>query len=301
MGRKAKPLQEQIKKLRERGMIINNPEKARDILLEVGWYRMSFYWFPFETRYPDRMSPIHEFRRGTQFEDALMLYAFDFNLRNTLFKPLERIETAFRTLVIYKVSSRHPESPEWFADPKIVTPIHARQFERAIYLPMKRMNPEIILHHKRFPHDRFAPAWKTLEFLTFGALCNLFESLQSDTLKHEIAQHFGINSLNVFMNYLDIVRTLRNICAHGNILYSFRPAEIKPCAVKLHPDQSHHHPTHSLPRNLAGSMKVVEHFLGIISQRLLKEFRYNLKDIVATFATQPGTAKVLRHTAGFSV
>ncbi|MDE6812004.1 MAG: Abi family protein [Muribaculaceae bacterium] len=298
MGRKAKPLQQQIDKLRQRGMRIDDPEKAGHILLEVGWYRMSFYWFPFETRYPDRMNPYHEFRRGTSFEDALMLYAFDFNLRNTLLKPLERIETAFRTYVIYTVSSRYPNIPEWFADPRVVTPVHARQFERAVYAPMRKMNPEIILHHRRFPHDRFAPAWKTLEFLTFGAIFNLYESLLSDSLKLDIARHFGIHSLDTFLSYMEIIRALRNLCAHGNVLYSYRPAAVRVNEIS---EVSHNSHTPQLPRNLAGAMKVVEHFLGIISNRLLKEFRHNLKDIVATFATQPGTAKVLRHTSGFSL
>lgn len=296
MGRKAKPLQEQINKLRRRGMTVNDPEKARQILLEVGWYRMSFYWFPFETRYPDRMNPYHEFRRGTTFEDALMLYAFDFNLRNTLLKPLERIETAFRTYMIYAVSSRYPDSPEWFADPHVVTAVHARHFERAVYAPMRKMNPEIILHHRRFPHDRFAPAWKTLEFLTFGAASNLFDSLLSESLKLDIARHFGFHSLDSFCHYMEIVRNLRNLCAHGNMLYSFKPPENKTSSTR-----DAHQMKISHPRNLAGAMKIVEHFLGIISERLLKEFRRNLKEIIAEFATQPGTAKVLRHTAGFNI
>ncbi|MDE5842477.1 MAG: Abi family protein [Muribaculaceae bacterium] len=281
MGRKAKPLQQQIDKLRERGMIINDAEKARHILLEVGWYRMSFYWFPFETRYPDKMNPHHQFRRGTTFEDALMLYAFDFNLRNKLLKPLERIETAFRTFVIYSVSSRYPDIPEWFADTRVVSPSHARQFERAIYAPMRKMNPEIILHHRRFPKDRFAPAWKTLEFVTFGAMSNLFDSILSEGIKSDVARHFGYQSVEAFRSDMDIIRNLRNLCAHGNILYSFKPL--------------------TKPQNLAGAMRVVERFLGIISRRLLKEFHHDLNDIVATFATQPGTAKVLRHTSGFTI
>lgn len=306
MGRKAKPLQEQINKLRQRGMIINDPEKARQILLEIGWYRLSFYWFPFETRYPDKMNPKHEFRKGTSFEDALMLYAFDFNLRNTLLKPLERIETAFRTFMIYLVSTRYPDSPEWFADPHVVSAAHARQFERAVYAPMRKMNPEIILHHKRFPRDRFAPAWKTLEFLTFGAACNLFDALQSDPLKLDIARHFGIHSLNSFRNSIDIIKNLRNLCAHGNILFSYRPVPIVKNEVDLKNRFSSsmtvgqcHLPVNT-PRNLAGSLRIVEHFLGVISRRLLTEFQKDMKDLIATFSVQPGTAKVLRHTSGFS-
>ena len=29
-------------------MIINDVEKAKEVLLDVGYYRLGFYWFPFE-------------------------------------------------------------------------------------------------------------------------------------------------------------------------------------------------------------------------------------------------------------
>lgn len=285
MGRKAKPLQEQVALLEKRGMIIAEPEKARRILLEIGWYRMSFYWFPFETRYPDRFNPVHEFRRGTRFEDALSLYAFDFNLRNTLLKPLERIETAFRTFMIYIVSTRYPDRPEWFADPKVVSDVHARHFERSVYSVLRRTQPEIELHHRRFPRDRFAPAWKTLEFMTLGAMWNLFESINSDSLKLDIARHFGVHRLEVFCNYMEIVRAVRNLCAHGNILFSYHPPKILRGPAmdgKAEP-----------PRNLKGALAVVDHFLGVISERLQIELRMDLKALIEQFSRSPGSAKIL--------
>lgn len=291
MGRRAKPLQEQVALLRKRGMIIAEPEKARQILLEIGWYRMSFYWFPFETRYPDRMNPTHQFRQGTRFEDALLLYAFDFNLRNVLMRPLERIETAFRTYIIYHVSSRYPDCPEWFADAKVVSSAHARQFDHSIYQMLRRTQPELELHHRRFPRDRFAPAWKTLEFMTFGAMINLFNSLNSNSLRLDVARHFGIHNLEVFGSYLEVIRDLRNLCAHGNILFSYRPDSI-PRGPALGGKMT---PT----RNLRGAMSVVEYFLSVISARLDKEFKNQIHALIDEFSRSPGAAKVLHHISGF--
>ncbi len=290
MGRRAKPLQDQVALLQKRGMLVHNPEKARQILLEIGWYRMSFYWFPFERRYPDVMNPTHEFRPQTTFEDALMLYAFDFNLRNALLKPLERIETAFRTFIIYHVSTRYPESPAWFADQHVVGKTQAQSFERVIYNPLKRNNPEIMLHHRRFPRDKFAPAWKTLEFMTLGTMCNLYESLANHNIKHDIARHFGVDSESIFENYMEVIRGLRNICAHGNVLYSYRPPKIR-CSTQLKGAPS-------IPGNLRGGLHVVEFFLEVISQRLLKEFKEELADLVHTFSAAPGARRVLHEISG---
>ena len=40
-------IDEQITKLVERGMVIDNVEKAKENLLDIGYFRLGFYWFPF--------------------------------------------------------------------------------------------------------------------------------------------------------------------------------------------------------------------------------------------------------------
>ncbi len=43
MGRKALTLEKQIELLQSRGMIITDVEKAKEVLLDVGYYRLGFY------------------------------------------------------------------------------------------------------------------------------------------------------------------------------------------------------------------------------------------------------------------
>lgn len=45
MGNIAKTVDEQISLLQSRGMIIDNIDKAKEVLLDVGYYRLGFYWF----------------------------------------------------------------------------------------------------------------------------------------------------------------------------------------------------------------------------------------------------------------
>ena len=290
MGRKAKLIDQQLDLLRKRGMLISSPDKASNALLEIGWYRLSMYWFPFERRYPDLLSEDHHFVAHTRFEDAMMLYAFDFKMRNLLIRMLERIETSFRTFLIYNVSNRYPESPTWFADEKVVGRGNANAFERTVYQPLRRLNADIILHHKRFPRDRFAPAWKTLEFATLGTVINLYSSLRSSNLREEISAHFGVRHPEVFENYLDIVRDLRNICAHGNLLYNFHPKQIMRGPAMGG--------TATPPTNLYGAITVIEHFLSVISPRLHGEFRNELSAIKKEFFRTEGTARILRKISG---
>ena len=79
MGNKAITLDEQIDLLRSRGMIISDEEKAKEVLFDVGYYRLGFYWFPFEKTYPNKNNRTHKFNSGTDFDDAVNLYYFDFN------------------------------------------------------------------------------------------------------------------------------------------------------------------------------------------------------------------------------
>lgn len=295
MGRRAKPLQQQIELLRKRGMIIDNEDKAKNFILEIGWYRLSLYWFPFELRYPDIMLEEHRFHDGVRFEDALMLYAFDFNLRNYLMKLLERFETAFRTFTIYHVSNRYPESPFWFADSSVVSTQQAHNFEKTVYLPLKKLNHDIILHHRKYPRDRFAPAWKTLEFVTFGAMSNLYSSLRSEQLKREISSKFGIDSPEIFENYMEAMRALRNTCAHGNVLYAFSPPNtIRHGPVHIQNDGH----CHDREKRLGGTLMVLEYLLKHISSRLAKELNAEIKKLYAEFGKSAKIRHVLTTISG---
>ena len=61
-----------------------------EILLDIGYYRLGFYWNPFE------INKKHEFINGTNFSDVLHLYYLDVDLRNLLLKYIKRIEINFR-------------------------------------------------------------------------------------------------------------------------------------------------------------------------------------------------------------
>lgn len=119
--KKATDLNEQISLLRQRGMIISDEAKAKEVLMDIGYYRLGFYWFPYEKNFPNKVNRNHGFREGTKFEQAVNLYYFDLDLRNILSPYLYRIEVNTRTYIIYTVSNKYKEKPTWFADKKIVS------------------------------------------------------------------------------------------------------------------------------------------------------------------------------------
>jgi len=100
MGNITTTIDQQIAKLEERGMILDLPaEKIKEILLDIGYYRLGFYWHPFE------VDDKHNLKEEIRFSTVLELYYMDVDLRHLLIKFINRIELSFRTKIIYYVSN----------------------------------------------------------------------------------------------------------------------------------------------------------------------------------------------------
>ena len=65
--KQATSIEEQITKLKNRGIIIVDENKAEEILLDIGYYRLGFYSFPFEENYPYKKKRTHKYTDNTNF------------------------------------------------------------------------------------------------------------------------------------------------------------------------------------------------------------------------------------------
>ncbi len=67
-------MEKQVELLRSRGVKITCEEKAKECLLDIGYFRLCSYLFPFEKTYPKYNNRTHEVIDGTKFSDAVALY-----------------------------------------------------------------------------------------------------------------------------------------------------------------------------------------------------------------------------------
>ena len=119
-------------------------------------------------------------------------------------------------------------------------------------------NKNLVKHHAKYPNDIYAPAWKTLEFLTFGSIYTIFYSIKDEKVKFRIAQYYGFNSLKTFTNFFQTIIFIRNICAHSGLLYdSNTPLEINTTSFFKFNNNNKH--------SLDAAIKVILHILGTIS------------------------------------
>lgn len=216
MGQFATSITEQIQILKDRGMVFDcDDTKIKEHLLDIGYYRLGFYWRPFE------IDKEHNFTEGTKFSDVITLYYLDVDLRNILNKYLTRLEINFRTKLVYYVSNKYQTSPTWFADDSVVQKEFINNLHKIYDEKFKTNNKVIKKHHKNYINHIHAPAWKTLEFFTFGTNLNLYRNLKAEDIQKRISKTFEIENPEKFQNIIGAMLELRNACAHGDVLYDF--------------------------------------------------------------------------------
>lgn len=119
--------------------MFDDEEKAKEILLDVGYYRLGFYSFPYEIKFPCLEHRDHKLKPGTTFKSVYDLYEFDTRLRRLLLNALDRIEVNIRTKFIYNISLRYIDDPCWFVNRKYVTSNFVNAFEEQVYAAMRKI------------------------------------------------------------------------------------------------------------------------------------------------------------------
>jgi len=276
--KKAISIEKQIALLKSRGVIISDEEKAKEVLLDIGYFRLCSYFFPFEKTYPKHKERTHEFVPGTNFDDAVALYYFDFDLRHVLIRYISRIEVAFRTYLTYYISNQYENIPCWFVNKKIVAASYARSFKKEVYTEKFKLNPVISRHHSTH-NCKYAPAWKTIEYMTFGAVLHLYNNLIVANDSIQIAHHFNVRQVVTFKNYMETLRIIRNACAHGSVLFDMKM-----------PKSIMRGPAGAMSGNerytLKGMLDVCHYMIGQVSQNRAKDMLQQVNQAYQTLQTK---------------
>lgn len=288
----ATTVQEQISKLKSRGLEINDDSKAEEYLLDIGYYRLGFYLFPFEQSYPRKLNRKHTYKEETNIEDAIELYYFDTDLRNVLLRYISRIEINFRTKLIYYVSNKYKDNPYWYKDEKVVKSSFLN--EDAYVKTLNDVNFEdVIKEHKKTHKNQNAQAWKVIEYFSFGIIISLYENIKDGKIKSDISKLYGIHGYNTFVDYLHTIRRLRNACAHGKVLYDIN----MPVAICNGPAGNF---VGTQKTSLFGAFSVLKYILGKISSNRATELRSDLLRIFQKI-TRPKVKSIICNNSGFDI
>lgn len=220
MEKTFKTLEEQIEILKDKGLVINDIEHAKSILLRENYFFLTGYRFLFIKSMQDR-----RFNEGTTFEELYAMFLFDRQLRNILFKNILVFENNLKSIIAYVMSKNHGFKEKNYLNKNNF--VHDSSKNRQINDLIHKMKRQISINGKQhsatshfIENYGYIPLWVVVKVLSFGIVGELYTILQNED-KKEVADIFKID-IDSFQSYLPILANYRNLCAHEDICYNNR-------------------------------------------------------------------------------
>ncbi|MGX5203448.1 Abi family protein [Aliikangiella sp. IMCC44632] len=231
---------DQLSKLEQRGMAIENHQDALNKLSSISYYRLSGYWFPFRLR--DMSGNVSsDFEPNTTFNKVAELYEFDRKLRELVLDAIERVEVAVRTQFTYHIGRRYGAFGHTNASNFHNNFDHLKWLSK-LQAETERSSDKFIKHYKdKYQGFPTIPIWMLTEVISLGGLSFGYQGLRNDRRagvedKKAISDHFNLHHKKL-SNWLHTLTYIRNVCAHHSRLWN-RELAIRPDSAR-EPEWSH--------------------------------------------------------------
>ena len=301
---------QQLQLLKDRGLTIQDDERARRFLEVVSLFRLSPYMHPFQ----HSGNPDHRFQSGATLRQIITSYRFDSALRNLVMEAVERVEVAARACISNHMAPRY--GAHWYLDHNNFNRRYNRQrllddlagrleeerrhFQREIQQIQDShasddQKTRRIEQRKRDNYARFyaltydapalPPSWAMLEELSLGALSRLYQGIARDADRKQIADRFKLPQ-EVLGSWLHTLTFVRNCCAHHSRLWN-RELPLRPKLPKQPrwrmPDVPVHHPQPD--QRLYVVLLMLAYMMGHISPD--SHWKQRLADLLAQYPDTP--------------
>ena len=217
MQKDFRTIDEQVEILQKKGLIVEDIDEAKEILLRENYFFLNGYRHLFMVSEKNRT-----FIKGSTFRELYSLFLFDRYFRNIIFKNVLVIENQLKSILSYQLSKKYGYKEKDYLNPKNFTNDHDKKRRvKDVLEKMKRQIRINSLHHNATAHYAnsygYIPLWVLVKVLSFGIVCELYTILKTED-KIEIADIFNTTPEDL-SNYLIILSNYRNLCAHEDIVY----------------------------------------------------------------------------------
>lgn len=220
MKKDFKTIDEQIEILKNKGLIIEDEEEAKEILLRENYFFLNGYRRLLMDSYSNK-----KFIKGSTFRELYALFLFDRAMRNILFKYLLIIENGLKSITSYQLSKKYGYKEKDYLNPKNFTSDHDKTRRvRDVIDKMKRQiringsKHNATLHYIK--NYGYVPMWILVKVLSFGIVCELYSILKKED-QIEIASVFNVGT-DYLEDFLPILANYRNLCAHEDIMFDHK-------------------------------------------------------------------------------
>ena len=212
-----KTIDEQLDILKSKGLVVNDYDQAKEVLLRENYFFLNGYRSPFLVTGSKR------FIDGATFEEMYALFTFDRYFRNIIFKNVLIVENNYKSIFSYVVSKKYGYKEKDYLNVENFD--RSKEKNRQINDLIRKLKRQIRINgyqHAATSHYinnyGYIPLWVGVKVLSFGLMGELFSILKQED-KEEIASYYKLEAAD-FGNYLSILSNYRNLCAHEDILYN---------------------------------------------------------------------------------
>lgn len=214
-----KTLEEQIKILESKGLVIKDYNQAKEILFRENYFFVNGYR-RLLMKQGDKI-----FAVGATLDELYAIFIFDRKLRNILFKTILIVENNIKSIMSYQLSKKYGYKEKDYLNPKN---FRGENFKLAqVNDVLAKMKRQIRLNSKQhratmhyIANYGYIPMWVSVKVLSFGIMAELYTILKLEDRK-EIADYYKVDATNLDI-FLSILSNYRNLCAHEDILYDHR-------------------------------------------------------------------------------
>lgn len=226
-----KEYEELVTTLEQRGMSVANSERAARKISQVGYYRLSGFWYPCRkiefgengdaVQQYGKPKRLNQFLPTTDFDEIFKLYTLDKRLRFLLLDGIERIEINLKTILAHelgKVDELAYQNPQFINPSQLKNYYQHNQIKNSWIEWSNRQRSELsrskedaIVWHKKSNQE--IPIWVAVEAWSFGTLSKYFELLKQSH-QNNIAARLGVSNPVLLVRWLQTINILRNRCAH---------------------------------------------------------------------------------------
>ncbi|MBQ9298323.1 MAG: Abi family protein [Clostridia bacterium] len=224
MAKQYELINEQIEGLKEKGLQFKDEEKAKRIIFRENYYYLITGYEDVFLDLKDSTRTSEKYEEDTYFEELYAIYKFDRELKNLVFDYINIIETNLKSIVGYIFSEKYGLKDYFLRE-------NFREEER-YNNSFNKLKTEVDENLKRIFSSKnsdvkeylntygYLPLFVLVKVFTFGNITT-FYSLMKIEEKQKVASGFSISPYSL-ERYLRIINVIRNICAHGGILFNVK-------------------------------------------------------------------------------
>lgn len=267
--------QDQIVKLRSKGLIVSDEVKAIEKLKQTSYFALiNGYKKAFKSNNGNYII-------GTRFEHIVSLYDFDIKLSELFLKNILIFERGIKSHISYYFSEKYPNSYhdylnvlnyDYADDSKR---IEINNFICILYSIYNRDQSQEYMKHYMKKHNKEVPLWVLVKVMTFGNISKMYSLLQQKQ-QDDIASEYKLKNSQL-SSILSFLTYFRNVCAHNERLYNYHTRMEIPqdlfSGVGI---------TTNSPRNNLFSVAVC--FRNVLPKENFNEFIIDLTKIIDSFS-----------------